>query len=145
MMHNLHNLASAIAIFFIKTSLINMDLEYWQPYISANLIAYESQSANDPAFIAIILIDVDTQVNCWLSDCTNKHNRCNVDDELIDFSNLHCSIKVRQFQFYLPSSIRYHISSSSCRRIDDRNEGGDGKNGGDNKITPVQNPKRNSR
>ena len=60
MMHNLHNLASASALFFGKTYLLTMGLDSWQLEIYANLIAYESQSANNSAFVASILTAVDT-------------------------------------------------------------------------------------
>ena len=99
MMHNKKNIASASALFFGKTSLLTVDLKSWQPEIFSNLTSYESQSTNDPPFIDRILNTVNTRVNGWLTECTTKIERCNVDDELVNFSDLHRSIKICQSQF----------------------------------------------
>ena len=97
-------------------------------------------------------------VGGWITKCTTKTKHCNVDDELVNFSDLHCSIKIRQFQFNLPPSIRSHVSYSNRCIPEDRNyrsgnrSGGDNKrnplgyrSGDDSKRTPVQNSKRNHR
>ena len=156
MIHNLHNIASASALFFGKNSVLTIGLNSWQHEISSNTTSYESQSTNDPTFISRILTAVDIRVNSWLTKCTTKTERCNVDDKLIDFYELHCSIKTRQFQFNLPPSIRFHVSSSKrCisedmnarsgtrgGRDNKRNSVGD-RSSGDSKSTPAQNPKHN--
>ena len=144
MIHNLHNMASASSIFFGPTSILTVNLESWQPEISSNLITYESQATNDNTFIASVLTSIDTRVNCWLSECTTKENRCNVDDDLIEFSDLQRSIRIRQFHFALPPSIRSHISSSTCRKSDTIT-GNQGNGRGDSKRSPVQNTKKNNR
>ena len=72
MMHNLHNIASASALFFGKNSLLTIGLDSWQPEISSNLTSYQSKGANNHTFIATILTAVDTRVNGWLNECTTK-------------------------------------------------------------------------
>ena len=42
MIHNLHNIASASALFFGKKSLLTIGLDSWQPEISYDLTSYKS-------------------------------------------------------------------------------------------------------
>ena len=63
MMQNLHNIASASALFFGKNSLLTIGLESWQPEISSNINSYEYQGTKNTTFNAIILTAVDTRVN----------------------------------------------------------------------------------
>ena len=140
MLHSIHYFTAAAHLFFGEDSLLTSGLTTWRNQISSNLINYESQSLNDPAFIASVLTAIDTRVNCWLMDCATKPLRCNVDDELVDFSDLQKTIRIRQFSFTLPPSIRSHISSN--KRRDPPSNDDEGR---EQKRQPIQNPKKNSR
>ena len=137
MLHSIHNMAAASHLFFTEQSLLTIGLRSWRPEISRNLIAYESQALQDPEFIARILTAIDTRVNCWLNDCTTKTLRCGVDDELIDFSDMHRQIRTRQFSFSLPPSVRKHVSGTKRNMRD--NDTNDEQAA---KRTPVHNQKR---
>ena len=106
MTHNIHNIDSASALFNGKTYLLTVCLDSWQPEISSNLTSYEFKITNDPTFIASTLTIVDTRINGWLTKCTTKTESCNIDNEIVDISDLRRSIKILQFQFNLPPSIR---------------------------------------
>ena len=41
--------------------------------------------------------------------------QCSVDNQLIDFSDMHCSICTRTFSFALPSSVCHHTSGRKQR------------------------------
>ena len=141
MLHNISNFTAASRLFFGEDSTLTIGLNSWRPQISTNLISYESQSLNDNTFIASVLTSIDTRVNCWLQDCATKPFRCNVDDELVDFTDIQKAIRIRQFSFTLPPSIRSHISSSS-KRQDPPSNLDDGR---EQKRQPIQNPKKNNR
>ena len=137
MLHSIHNFASASSLFFSAESLHSIGFASWPPHISSNLLTYESISINDLSLIASILTAIDTRVNCWLSECANLPLHCNVEDSLINFSDIQRHIKTRQFQFQLPPSIRSHINSSKKRSTDtDSNQ----DNNNDTKRVPVTNP-----
>ena len=137
MLHSIHNMAAASHLFFTEQSLLTTGLRSWRKEISRNLIVYESQAVQDPEFIARILTAIDTRVNCWLNECMTQTSRCGVDDELVDFSDMHRQIKTRQFNFSLPPSVRKHVGSTKRnKREDETNEEQPPKR------TPVHNQKR---
>ena len=141
MQHSLFNLTAASSLFFGSESLLTAGLSTWWSEISRNLVSYESQAIHDTTFIASILTAIDTRIHCWLQECTTKSLRCNVDDALIDFTDIQRQIKTRQFHFALPPSVRKHItgipsgSHNESKRSDD-----DGDRPA--KRTPVHNTKR---
>ena len=137
MLHSLHNFASASRLFFGDTSLLTTGLTSWHGEISRNLVSYESQALQDPTFIASIMTEIDTRINCWLTDCTTKPLRCNVDDKLVDFSDMHRHIKTRQFNFSLPLSVRTHVAGNKKSKRDDGDDGDK-----PSKRIPVVNSKR---
>ena len=139
MIHSIHNFASASKFFFGGYAIVSVGLLTWRPFISSNLILFESQAAVDPTFIAKVLVAIDTRVNCWLSECCTKDLRCNIDDSLVDFTDMQRQIKTRQFAFSLPPSIRNNISNTPNRKNPEDNDHEE-KPG---KRQPIHNPNLN--
>ena len=145
MQHSLFNLTAASNLFFGPESLLTAGLATWRAEISRNLVSYESQAIHDTTFIASILTAIDTRIHCWLQECTTKSLRCNVDDALIDFTDIQRQIKTRQFTFTLPPSVRKHISAgpSGGHNKSKRNDENDDEKPA--KRIPVHNTKRVSK
>ena len=102
MIHNIHNNASLSEILHEAISVCTTGLKSWCFEISLNLIIYEAQTANDKAFIACVLVTINTRVNFWLSECISKELRCNIDDALVDFEDMQRSINIGRFSFNFP-------------------------------------------
>ena len=134
MIHNIHNTACLSELFFGPQSLCTVGLRSWHQEIASDLTAYEAQALSDQSFISKVLVVIDKRVNCWLLDCMSKDLRCNVDDTLVNFSDMHRSIRVQTFNFILPPSIRNH--SSKRKRQDDETPT-------ETKKNPTSNPNQN--
>ena len=139
MIHNIHNLAAASEEIFGVASILTSGLNDYISKLTCDLTTYEAQAATDPSFIAKVLTAVDTQVNCWLQECSLTPLRCNVDDTLVNFNSIHRQIKTRQFSFHLPASIAHPQNQKKRQRGDDNDE--EKKN----KRSPIQNPNQNPR
>ena len=140
-MHNLNDYAGVILIFFGYHSLLTIGLQSWIIYISSNLLVYESLAASDCGFIAKLLTAIGSRDNFWLEEYTSKPSRCNIDDELLNFDDMQCMIKTRQFSFSLPPAVRQHTSKQPSANHHDLNNSRDDSSA---KRSPVQNQNRGS-
>jgi hypothetical protein len=59
----------------------------------------------------MFLFAIDTGINLWLESCEEAPMRDEVDDNLIDFSDILNQVKIRNFSYKLPPSIRQVVDS----------------------------------
>ena len=106
MRYSIFNIAAASKFFFVIYSLLSQALIKVHNHIIQNRTTYLSLSFQDKMFISKFLFAVDTRINLWLESCEESQMRDEVDDDLINFSEILSQVRVRNFDYKLPPSIR---------------------------------------
>ena len=106
MRYSLLNLTSASKFFFSDDSLLSNKLTQVYNHIIRHRITYMSMAHQDRFFIAQFLFALDTRINLWLESCESCKFRDEVDDSLIDFTEILHKVRTRNFSHKLPLSIR---------------------------------------
>ena len=118
---NIHNTVSAAKFFFSDYSMLPNNLSIAHNHIIKNYSIYESLALEDVEFIAKFLFAIDSRIQSWLESCESKQDREEVDDSIIDFSDLLWQVKVRLFHTNLPASIRNIIDKKKESHSPERN------------------------
>jgi hypothetical protein len=106
MRYSIFNITAASKFFFGEFSLLSQALTKIHNHIVHNRTTYISIFAQDSMFIAKYLFAIDTRVNLWLESCEECQMRDEVDDDLINFSEILNQVRIRNFDYKLPPSIR---------------------------------------
>ena len=106
MRYSIFNIAAASKFFFGDYSLLSQALIKAHNHIVHNRTTYLSLHSQDKLFIAKFLFAIDTRVNLWLESCEECQMRDEVDDDLINFSEILNLVRIRNFEYKLPPSIR---------------------------------------
>ena len=104
--------------------------------ITKESIQYKNRIAGDKEFAAKVLWAVDEQVNLFLSECRRCDDRENVNEQFINFDELHMSILLHRFNITLPSNFHKKTPPTEPapgKENDPNKKGGGGKCKGDNK------------
>ncbi len=99
-----HNLVGASKYFFSKWSKLPEELTKVHNDIVRSPQIYEALIAQDKFFASKFLFAIDTDIQLWLAECEAKELREEVNDQLIDFSDLLLQVKKRQFEVNLPTA-----------------------------------------
>ena len=106
MRYSIFNVAAASKFFFGDYSLLSQALIKAHNHIVHNRTTYLSLHSQDNMFIAKFLFAIDTRMNLWLESCEESQMRDEVDDDLINFSEILNQVRIRNFDYKLPPSIR---------------------------------------
>ena len=106
MRYSIFNITAASKFFFGEFSLLSQALTKIHNHIVHNRTTYISILSQDSMFIAKYLFAIDTRVNLWLESCEESQMRDEVDDDLINFSEILNQVRIRNFDYKLPPSIR---------------------------------------
>jgi hypothetical protein len=123
MRYSLLNLTSASKFFFSEDSLLSSRLTQVYNHIIRHRITYMSMAHQDKFFIAQFLFAVDTRINLWLESCESCKYRDEVDDSLIDFTEILHQVRTRNFSYKLPLSIREVMNDTSKKEGNSDNLG----------------------
>jgi hypothetical protein len=106
MRYSIFNIAAASKFFFGEYSALSQALIKVHNHIVHNRTTYLSILYQDSMFIAKFLFAIDTRVNLWLESCEESSMRDEVDDDLINFFEILNHVRIRNFDYKLPPSIR---------------------------------------
>ena len=113
--YSLLNLTSASKFFFSEDSLLSNRLTQVYNHMINHRITYMSMAHQDKFFIAQFLFALDTRINLWLESCESCKFRDEVDDSLIDFTEILHQVRTRNFSHKLPLSIREVLNEDKSK------------------------------
>jgi hypothetical protein len=112
MKYSIFNILAATKFFFSEHSLLAKALIIVHNHVVKNRSIYISMHHQNKLFIGQFLFALDTRINLWLESCEECKFRDEVDDNLIDFSDLLQDVRIRNFTHMLPISIHQVIETS---------------------------------
>jgi hypothetical protein len=113
MKYSFFNMVAASKFFFGPNSCLSQKLITVFNHIVQNRYIYSSLAHQYPLFIAKFMFAVDTRVNLWLEACEEHKFRDQVDDTLIDFTDIIKDVRLRNFNYILPPSIREVVEKAN--------------------------------
>jgi hypothetical protein len=106
MKYSIFNILAATKFFFSEHSLLMKALIVVHNHVVKNRSIYISIHHQNKLFIGQFLFALDTRINLWLESCEECKFRDEVDDNLINFSEILQEVRIRNFSYILPMSIR---------------------------------------
>jgi hypothetical protein len=126
--------AHASKYVFGEASILSSQLRSFVGKITKESTQYKNRIAGDKEFAAKVLWAIDEQVNLFLSECRRCDDRENVNEQFINFDELHMSILLHRFNITLPSNFHKKTPTEPApgKENDPKKRGG-GKRKGDGK------------
>lgn len=125
MLQQLKYFAGASSIFLGVDSLGTQSLMALVEMVESQCHEFKINAVTDSTYMAKFLLAVDKRFQAWLSDCMEKENRVDVDDDEIDFRHLMRLVRHNEFVIQLPPT--FTTASADDKKSDSKSKSGEQK------------------